>query len=263
MGESWDGAKELVIQRKALETKSIEMFGKNLSDAFMPKIGLAMKKLTTGDYKKFNELIDSVPSNKRQEVIVSALNDVFTMGSRKEKQLNIAGYADWFNGLEKNVQLKSRIYKELPKELTKKLDALGKVTNGIRKAQASAPIGGQVMASSGVLDKLANGFASRVLTKLPGFIGDIVAVGLDKSKSKGLDAALAVLNDPDFIANINAIAKGQIRKAEALEKRLMKQKKFTDYVNTLPTNEAKAISVLGFTSWLSRSNEQQNEADTP
>ena len=52
--------------------------------------------------KKFSELLDSVPEGRRQEVVVSALNDVFTMGSRKEKQLNVAGYADWFNGLNKN-----------------------------------------------------------------------------------------------------------------------------------------------------------------
>ena len=43
----------------------------------------------------------------------------------------------------------------------------------------------------------------------------------------------------------------------------MKKKKFQDFVNSLPTNEAKAISVLGLTSWLARSNEQQNEASTP
>ena len=113
------------------------------------------------------------------------------------------------------------------------------------------------MASVGVLDKVVNGVASRFLTKLPGMIGDIISVGLEKSKSKGFDNAMAVLNDPDFLANINAIAKGQTRKADALEKSLMKKKKFKDFVNSLPTNEAKAISVLGLTSWLSRSGDQQ------
>ena len=72
-----------------------------------------------------------------------------------------------------------------------------------------------------------------------------------------------VLNDPDFLANINAIAKGQARKADMLEKRLMKKKKFKDFVNSLPANEAKAISILGLTSWLARSNEQQDDTSTP
>lgn len=259
MSDAWDGAKELVSQRKMLEDNSIKMFGKNLSDAFMPKMGLAMRKLSTGDYKNFTELMGVVPDARKQEVIVSALNDVFTTGSRKEKQLSVAGYADWYNGLNKNHKLKAELYKHLPKALTTKLDALAKVSNGIRNAQAAAPVGGQVMANAGVFDKVVNGVASRFLSKLPGFIGDIVEVGLDKSKSKGIDSALAVLNDPEFIANINAIAKGQTRKAEAIERSLMKKKKFKDFVNTLPTNEAKAISVLGLTSWLARSEEQQTK----
>mgnify|MGYP001129296068 FL=1 len=104
---------------------------------------------------------------------------------------------------------------------------------------------------------------NRFLAKLPGLIGDVVSAGLEKGKNKGFDAAMDVLNDPDFLGNINAIAKGQAKKAEILEKRLMKKKKFQDFVNSLPTNEAKAISVLGLTSWLARSNEQQNEASTP
>ena len=263
MGESWQGAKDLVKQRKALEDSSIQMFGKNLSDAFMPKMGLAMKKLTDGDYKKFNELLSSVPADKRQSVVVSALNDVFTMGSRKEKQLNVAGYADWYNGLSKNPKLKSKLYSELPKDLTTKLDAMGKVTNGIRNAQAAAPVGGQIMANAGVFDKVVNGVAQRFLSKLPGMLGDIVEVGLEKSKSKGFDNAMAVLGDPDFVANINAIAKGQAKKAQALEKKLLKKKKTQDFISSLPANEARAISTLGLASWLARSNEQQDDTSAP
>ena len=259
MGDAWNSAKELVTTRKELEDKSINMFGKNLSEAFMPKMGQAVKKLTTGDYKKFNELMDSVPADRKQEVIVSALNDAFTMGSRKEKQLNVAVYADWHNGLNKNQRLKKEIYSQLPEGLGKKLDAMGKVTNGIRNAQAAAPIGGQVMASSKVLDKVVNGVTSRFLTKLPGVIGDLATVGLDKSKSKNMDAALAVLGDPDFVKNINALAKGQAKKAEVLEQKLMNKKTFRDFAATLSPKEAKAIGVLGLTSWLARSEDESAE----
>ena len=190
MSDSWSAAKELVSKRKALEDNSIKMFGKNLSDSFMPKIGLATKKLSKGDYKSFSELINSVPKKNRQEVVISALNDAFTMGSRKEQQLSVAGFADWHNGLNKNPALKNKFYQYLPRDLSKKLDALGIVTNGIRNAQAAAPVGGQLMASSGVSAKVVNGVGRKILSKLPGFTGDLVQLGLDKSKSKGLDAAI-------------------------------------------------------------------------
>ena len=138
---------------------------------------------------------------------------------------------------------------------------MGRVTNGIRNAQAASPIGGQVMASPKVLDRVVNGAASRLLTKLPGIIGDLATVGLDKSKN--MDAAMAVLGDPDFVANINALAKGQAKKAALLEKKLMNKKTFRDFVATLSPKEAKQISILGLTSWLARSNEQQDDTSTP
>tara|TARA_R110000868_G_scaffold210375_1_gene460386 strand:+ start:21220 stop:23253 length:2034 start_codon:yes stop_codon:yes gene_type:complete len=263
MSDSWGAAKDLVKKRKALEDASINMFGKNLSDSFMPKMGLAMKKLTTGDYKKFSKLIDSVPKKQRQEVMVSALNDVFTMGSRKEKQLNIAGYADWYNGLSKNKELKQKVYQYLPAGLPKKLEALGRVTNGIRDAQSAAPIGGQVMASSSVFDQAVNGIAKRFLTKLPGVIGDIAQVGLDKGKSKNLDAALAVIGDPDFIANINALAKGQVKKAEALERKIMNKKTFKHFASTLSPKEMKSLAAIGLIEWISKSDEKEDDAGTP
>ena len=260
---AWSAAKDLVKKRKALEDASINMFGKNLSDSFMPKMGLAMKKLTAGDYKKFSELIDSVPKKQRQEVMVSALNDVFTMGSRKEKQLNVAGYADWYNGLSKNKELKQKVYQYLPAGLPKKLEALGRVTNGIRDAQSAAPIGGQVMASANVFDQAVNGIAKRFLTKLPGVIGDIAQVGLDKGKSKNLDAALAVIGDPDFIANINALAKGQAKKAEALERKVMNKKTFKHFASTLSPKEMKSLAAIGLIEWLSKSDEQEDDTSAP
>lgn len=262
MSDSWSAAKELVSKRKALEDDSIKMFGKNLSDSFMPKIGLATKKLSKGDYKSFSELINSVPKKNRQEVVISALNDAFTMGSRKEQRLSVAGFADWYNGLNKNQSLKNKFYQYLPRDLSRKLDALGKVTNGIRNAQAAAPVGGQLMASTGVASKAVNGVGRKILSKLPGFTGDLVQLGLDKSKSKGLDAAINLISDRDFISNIRDLSKGQADKAAAAERKLMKSKKMRDFINTLPTREAKALTSLGVTAWLSRpTNERDNSAD--
>jgi hypothetical protein len=250
MGEQWGAAKDLVKKRKQLEDNSVQMFGKNLSDAFMPKIGQAVKKMSGGDYKAFKTLVDSVPESQRQEVVMTALNDAFTLGSRKEKQLSVAGFADFYNGLGRNPAAKAELYKYMPKKFTKKLDAIGRVTNGIRNAQAAAPVGGQIMASQNVFDKVVNGVAGRFLSKLPGMIGDVISVGLEKSKSKGADNAIALLSDQDFVNNIKAIAKGQSKRADAIEKKLMRKKVFTDYVNTLPKDEAAKLSSLGLMGWL-------------
>jgi hypothetical protein len=259
MSEQWGAAKDLVKKRKQLEDNSVLMFGKNLSDAFMPKVGQAVKKMSGGDYKSFKTMMDSVPKSQRQEVVLTALNDAFTMGSRKEKQLSVAGFSDFYNGLGRNPAAKSELYKYMPKEFTKKLEALGRVSNGIRDAQAAAPVGGQIMASQNVFDKVVNGVAGRLLSKLPGMIGDIVSIGIDKSKSKGADNAIALLSDPDFVNNIKAIARGQAKRADAIEKKLMRKKVFTDYLDTLPKDEAAKLSSLGLMSWLASENQEPQE----
>jgi hypothetical protein len=259
VGEQWSAAKDLVKKRKQLEDNSVLMFGKNLSDAFMPKVGQAVKKMSGGDYKSFKTMMDSVPESQRQEVVLTALNDAFTMGSRKEKQLSVAGFSDFYNGLGRNPAAKSELYKYMPKEFTKKLEALGRVSNGIRDAQAAAPVGGQIMASQNVFDKVVNGVAGRLLSKLPGMIGDIVSIGIDKSKSKGADNAIALLSDPDFVNNIKAIAKGQAKRADAIEKKLMRKKVFTDYLDTLPKDEAAKLSSIGLMGWLASNSQEPQE----
>lgn len=253
MGDQWKAAKQLVSDRKTLEDNAVQMFGKNLSDSFMPKIGQGVKNLTKGDYKKFSDLMKSVPKSMREEVAVSALNDAFTTGSRKEKQMSIAGFADWHNGLESNKAAKNILYRELPEGLGDKLDSMAKVANGIRDAQAAAPVGGQIMAAQGVFDKVANGFANRILTKLPGFIGDLAEVGLDKSKSKGIDSAINLFSDPDFTNGMKALAKGQLKKADALERKLMRKNKAKQFISTLTPAEAESLTGLGLMGWLSQS----------
>lgn len=258
--DEWAAAKELVKKRKLLEENAVSMFGKNLSDSFMPKIGVATRNLSKGDYKKFFELINAVPKRQRQEVVISALNDAFTLGSRREKSLSIAGYTDWYNGLNRNKRLKSTLYQYLPPELSKSLDDLAKVTNGIREAQAAAPIGGQIMAAQGVFDKVTNGFSQKVLSRLPGMIGDLVDVGLERAKTKGVQNAIDLVSDPDFVRSLKTLAKGQADKAAKIERSLMRKQKFQDFVNTLPTQEAAQLRNLGLIGWM-MSDENQLEDD--
>jgi len=257
--EQWKAAKQLVSQRKTLEDNAVTAFGKELNEAFMPKFGAAVKQLSKGDYKKFDTLINALPPEQRKKAVTSALNDAFTQGSRKEQQLSVAGFADWFNALNRDKQLKNRIYKNIEPELRSKLNALGKVTNGIRNAQATAPIGGQVLAGKGVLDKIVDGIGSKFLAKLPGFIGGIVETGLKKSSTKAFDNAISLLGDPVFVKNIKQLASAQ---AEAAEKRIMKSANFKKWMSTLAEAEVETINTVGFREYL-LSDEKQSDTEAP
>lgn len=245
--EQWKAAKQLVSQRKELEENAITSFGKNLSDAFMPKMGQAVKSLSKGDYKKFDELLSTLPESERKRVVTSALNDVFTQGSRKEQQLSVAGFSDWFNAINREPELKRRIYKNIPAKARKVLNDLGRVTNGVRNAQSKQPVGGQLMASDAVMDKVVDGIGKNILSKMPGLVGAAADIFIEKSSSKGTDAAINLLGDPVFVKNIRLLASEQAKKAE---QRIMKTKAFKEWSATLGEEELKTINTVGLKQYL-------------
>lgn len=99
LGDLYRNANELVQQRKVLEKDLIKVIGKDLSGAITSKAGLGGRKLSKGDYKTLDQVLQRVPADMRKEIVISALNDAFVQGSRKEMQLNIPGFVDWYEGL--------------------------------------------------------------------------------------------------------------------------------------------------------------------
>lgn len=163
MADTWNAAKNLVVKRKQLEDNSVKLLGKNLTGAIMPKVGASMKKLSSGDYKNFDEVMGALPESERGEVVMSALNDVFTGGSRKEKQLSIPAFDDWMNGLSKNKAAKARVYKYMPKGAPERLEDMHTIAKGIREAQSKE-------ISTGLLDTLVKEFDSQdgIMSRLYG-----------------------------------------------------------------------------------------------
>jgi hypothetical protein len=264
VGEAWDIAKGLVKDRKVLEDNSTEMFGNNLSDAFMAKMGKATVKLKTGDYKDFDKLMSAVPAENKQEVMVTALKSAFTSAGTKETQLSMPHFANWWKNMQVNPKLKAKVYSNLPQGAGKELDALGKVSDNIRNAVGEKARGGAVMAVPGVMNDVINGISKKVLVgfvgKIPGFgiVGDVVEAGLKRGGEKGSENAINMLSNPAFIGSIKAQAQGQAKKATALERKFMKTQAFKGWMSELSKQEQILIGKQGFMSWL-KSDEQEQQ----
>ena len=258
MGETWNIGKKLTKQRKSIEKDSIKLFGKELNENVMSKLGTATAALgdKKANYKAFFDIINSVPKRNRQEVIISALGDAFTMRSSKEKQLAFAGFADWHNSLSRSPKLKNALYSYLPPEFTKQLDAMGKVTNSVRNAMSESPVGGQVMATPGVLNGIMEGISKKILvgfvSKVPGLgiIGDVTEAGLKQGKDKGAEEAMKVLSSPEFVSSIKALAQGQAKKSRALETKLLNRNEAKQWLKTLSKQEQILIGKQGLIEWL-------------
>lgn len=267
--ELWQRAKKHTIQQKRLEESSIALMGRDLSGAIMPKAGSAIKQLSKGDFKNWDNLMKNLPKDQRQAVAVSALNDAFTLGSRKEKQLSPAGFADWYESLSRKQAAKSRLMANLPAGAPKRLESIYQVSKGIRQADAAKFETGVVVekmkdieSSDGWVSKIYNiskgvaaaeGVSSAVGFPGAGTVG-VLATAMAKGKGEPLmEAADAMISSPEF-KNYMIQYAGQSVKAKAkqaiAEKALMKTAKYQKWLDSLPSDTKRNVLRSGLTGYL-------------
>ena len=273
--ELWDTAKGLVSQRKAIEDQSVELFGKDLAGALMPKVGRAMKQLSAGDFKNFDKLINAIPKDQREAVVLSALNDVFTSGSRAEKQLSPAGFVDWYESLNRNKAAFKRITLNLPDGAAQRLDDLYQVSRGIRNLSKERVRTGVIQGllsdfdkADGMLSKLyktgrtlaaAEGATSAAGLPGAGTAGVMVDI-LSKGKGEPVTkAADSLLSSNEFKKAITSYAGKSVRseaKQKAAQKALEKSEKYQRWLNLMPDEDKRSIIRFGLIPWLSEESKQ-------
>lgn len=277
IGELFGSAKALVSQRKQLEENAVTLLGKDLSGALSAKTGPALKGLQTGDYKLFDQVIDKVPQDMREGVVLSALNDVFTQGSRKEKQMSITGFADWWAGLQRNSQSMKRIKDNIPPAAFDRLKDIATVATGIRNAKAKEITTGRVQAlldnfnnDSGFLSKLydvskkaaaAEGLTSSI--GLPGVgAANAIVSTMMAPKTKRTVLADELLSSPEFRNIVRKVVAGGTESysaRKAAENAIMKSRRFKEWEKTLSRKEIRDIQRLGFISWLTETPKSDKE----
>jgi len=274
----WNAAKSLVAQRKSLEEDSIGLLGKDLSGAIMPKLGQSMKKLSSGDYKQFDQIINALPKDQREKAVVSALNDVFSGSARSEQQLAVGGFVDWYEGLSRNKAAKSRIMKNLPKGAAQRMDDLYQVSRGIRNLGKERVRTGVI---NGLLDNFdkADGMLSKLYqtgrkvaaaegaTSVSGLPGvGTTAVLTESLLSGGKDpvreSADKLLSSAEFKNAIKAYGDKSVKselKRKAADRALERSEKYQRWLELLPEDDKRAIMRSGLVTWLSGTDTQPEE----
>lgn len=243
----WQAAKSLVRQRKELEDNAITAYGKEMAGNFMPKFGEAAKALGKKKTAEFDKFINAIPPGNRKEVVTSALNDVFTLGSRKEKQLNIAGFADWYNALKRDPALKKRIWRYLDKDQAKLLDAMGVRINGLRNAISKQITTGRVATAPGALQNFVDGFGKSFISFIPDKLRALGGMGLSKIQDQRAEAAMRLLSDPNFIKDIKLLVTEQ---ADAAERRIVRRAAYKNWLGSLGQAASGTIARVGLREYL-------------
>ena len=285
MADSWSAAKGLVVKRKQLEDNSVKLLGKNLTGAIMPQVGKAVKNLSTGDYKKFDEVMSALPKSERQEVVMSSLNDAFTGGSRKEKQLSAPGFVDWMEGLKRNSAAKNRLYKNMPDGAAERLEDIYKVAKGMREATAETIKTGRSKtlidnfdAKDGILSRLfgiglklgGSAVTGHFFGPLAGAAaagGSIMTEMLAKSPKIPLhEAADKMLSSPEFRkAIVDYSGATSETKRAAIERTMAKKQVVRNWLKQMSkaslkagtSDEAKRISKIGAINYLTQTGNQE------
>lgn len=267
--EAWNAAKAVTIKRKGLEEASQKMFGKNLTDALTPKVGNAMRKLSSSDYKSFDELMAAIPDREmREQVVLSSLNDVFTGGSRKEKQMNIPGFVDWYESLKRQPALMKRIDDNLPSGATKRLNDIYNVTKAMRDANARVVKTGVAAETlkgfdqyEGMLSKIYNtgkrlvaaeGFSSAAGLPGAGTASVITETLTQGAKEPATVAADRMIAGSEFKRLAVELAKSNFRSTQATkaaEAALKKSERYKKWYSMLPSEDKLRIIRGGLTAY--------------
>lgn len=256
MGKTYKTAQKITAARKGIEKQLQTVIGKDVTGSITAKAGNAINQLTKGNTQQFDRLLANIPKELgpefRKSIIATSLNDAFTLGSRKEKSLNVAGFDDFMAGLNKNQTAKKRITDEIGEDAMKRLETFHKIASGVRRAQSKQISTGLIVAVPKMFDEAKGlaqrlyGFASDIPVagrKIPGMIESLVTP--KKARSELADQLLA---SPKFKAIVDKVAQGKIDTANKIKRadEIVKNiKAFQKWSKRLPKRDYKDLMAIG------------------
>ena len=263
-----ESANAMTIQRKQIEDNLKGLLGKNLQKDLMPVVGSSLKQLGKGKTKQWRETMASIPKEFRQEVVVSALNDIFRGSGASQQAFNPTQFTKFMNELNRSPQTKALLYKELPKESIKSIENLYTLSKGIQTALQDKIPTGRVAAlfdnNNGFLRRLMGKGATAAATLGGGPLAGSVVSDFLSQASDGAKSASSMLSTPQFQRIIRESVKEGVvdgamasDKLKAAEKAFSKSKQYKAWEKTLTESDKLRLSSLGLTNYLFQ---EQDEA---
>lgn len=285
VGDLQDAADALTIKRNAIQDTKVDILGRDLSKDLMPQVAAKITGLPKGNVTKFKELIDGVPENLRQEVVVSALNDLMRGTGADQRGMGAARFVGFMNDLNRSPTAKSALYKYLPKKTQRSLDNLNKVATGVYKANKESITTGKIAQffpeNQTFIGRLM-GAGKRLLTDVTP--GGRVASEAVEAATEGVSEFLSNSTTSAKAANellaspqLQELMKRAVRdgvtegglitdKTKNLEKVIVRSKAYKKWADTLSGSQLARLSSLGLSSYLlspEESNEENQSSEGP
>ena len=267
VGKEFLAAQKMVKNRKRIEQRAMTLFGKKMEKDFLPKLTQSATKLTKGEIKQFEGLMQALPADMRQRSAATMLNDLYTLGARNKAGGIGQGFANAYDSLERNASAKKALFKYLPEDAESRFDALGRVSRGLYRAKAMENTS---KTARSILQALEEGtLAERVISgaaggaarvagwKAGGHFGAAAADRIDrgvKSMVKNDRAADELLSSTAFEKALNKAMEGKVKEAEMM---LNRSEVWRRWRNTVGEGTKTQLATLGAIGYLTKPAEEE------
>jgi hypothetical protein len=248
----WDAGKALVRQRKQLEETATSLLGREFVRPIMPQVRGAINGLLDGNVKTFGSVINGIPEQYRSAAVVSAMDNIFTRGARNQTQLNMGGFAAWWEKLSRSPTAKAALVQQMPEGAEQFLSNLAVISKQYSSAIATVPKTGIVKAMGDFGSD--NGFLAKVMPMIP-IAGGRIAGVFSYAGPDTLQAAADLMANPDFRRIVVRGAQGQ--NTQQAESAIRNNPVFKAWTETLPSNLRNRVLTVGLTDYLFENSEQQ------
>jgi hypothetical protein len=242
VGEKWELAQATSAAYKGVQDDLKAIYGKELEKSMAPLLTGAVKDLSKGDTARFIKLLRSTPEDMRQEVAASGLASFFQRTSRGG-EMDFAGYARWFEGVQQNKQAYTALMVNLPPQAHTQLRDLARVARGIATSKGEFIATGKALnpkvleAADNLMSRVFEvvrqrgmaGLAAEAAGTMSGVPGLATALqsAMAANKPTAAKAVDSLITSSEFAHAVQAVGKPEQR---AATRRLAYSKPFTKFV---------------------------------
>jgi hypothetical protein len=264
VGDAFDAGRAITRQRKQLEDRMVELFGRNLDQTMLAKLDTGVRALSSGDMQKLKKMMDALPASRREEVAATLLNRMFTNNARSQAQLS-QGFVSYYEQLNRSPKVKEFFFNYLPEQARERMDDLYAVAKGFygaKQYENTSNTARTVMSrfeSGGWVDRLySSGKAGGAGAMFANFLGIPVDPTTAAAAAAGAQAVLGrrttrteaadkLLRSPKFREALKAAATDN---AKSSDDAVRSTKAFREWIDLQPAGVASQVASIGLIPYL-------------
>jgi hypothetical protein len=234
-------ANQTTAKQKALETRIVNAFGKDLDGSIASRLRTAVTAGTRGDVGGLNKILKAIPKDLQREAIATAINSLSLPGGASDLPFGFAQYAKTMKGLKQNKPIYNKIVSILGPDSDQFLTDLLNVSQRITEARGRVSQTGKAnqamilegLTAENIAMKIWNSSMGRRVVRGAAAGGGVVSGGpaggaaadlitdvlLSSGKTDRVAAAGNLLNSAAFKSLVDAdFAANQVALQTALDK---------------------------------------------